>query len=346
MNNKNFENEELRNKAIKEFLKKPANKKVSERIKKVQQYKDNIDKDGVEENLFNLRSCLYALYIWKCITWAKNESNPSVYPGMDEGLCIQLIEDKDVDWDYYKDFIYTSASDYDSDNELTFDNCLFIKEFDSRAIELIKALFLLDYIFKSSNPKFNVYFGRRLVFEYPFVHNKFMFSKFPKEIWDEMDNYNMYHFGDLNISPVTSIGIVIRYQDIPDGICTIPTGLKISKRINTPGIIQREMLSKEYLNQQFDYEQRINSRVLGDKFTVHLKNPNNKCTNILDNFDYYLKAFNIKTSNTKPEEMDALLDFDLNTMDISSYIPEDYKKSYDALIKLITKFANSNKKSK
>ena len=73
---------------------------------------------------------------------------------MDEGLCIQLIEDKDVDWDYYKDFIYTSASDYDSDNELTFDNCLFIKEFDSRAIELIKALFLLDYIFKSSNPKF------------------------------------------------------------------------------------------------------------------------------------------------------------------------------------------------
>lgn len=143
MKNKNFENEELRNKAIKEFLKKPINKKLSERIKKVQQYKDNIDKDGVEENLFNLRSCLYALYIWKCITWASNEANPSVYPCMAEDLRIQLIEDEDVDWDYYKDFIYTSPSFYEDDNKLLFDNCLFIKEFDSRAIELIKALFFV-----------------------------------------------------------------------------------------------------------------------------------------------------------------------------------------------------------
>lgn len=347
MDNKKLETQEARDKAIKEFLKKPANKKVSERIRKVQQYIDNIEKDGIEENLFNLRSCLYALYIWKCITWAKNEANPSVYPNMDEDLVIQLIEDEDVDWEYYKDFIDTSASFYDDDNRLLFDNCLFIKEFDSRAIELIKAIFLLDYIFKSSNPEFNIYFGRRLVFEYPFPHSKFIFSKFPKEIWDEMDTYNMYNFSDLIVSPVTSIGIVIRYQDIPESVLTtIPAGLKISKRINTPGLDQKSMLKKEEINQQFDYEQRINSDNLGDKFTVHLKNPNNKCTNLLDNFDYYLKAFDIKTFNTKPEEMDALLDFDLNTMDISSYIPENYKKSYDILIKLITKFANSNKKGK
>lgn len=347
MNNKNFDNQEARDKAVKEFLKKPANKKVSERIKKVQQYKDNIDKDGVEENLFNLRSCLYALYIWKCITWASNKTNPSVYPDMNY-LNVQIINDEDVDWDYYKEFIRASDTMYYEDNnKLTFDDCLRITEFDLRAKELLKAIFLLNYIFKSSNPEFNIYFGENHpIFEYSFPHNRFMFSKFTKEIWDSMDRYNMYNFGDLITSPVTSISVEIAYQDTPNEISTIPAGLKLYMDINTPEPDQEEMLKKEDINQQFDYEQRINSNDLKDKFTVHLKKPNNKCTNILDNFDYYLKAFNIKTSNTKPEEMDALLDFDLNTMDISSYIPEDYKKSYDALIKLITKFANSNKKSK
>ena len=71
MNNKNFENQEARDKAVKEFLKKSINKKVSEKIEEVHKYKDMVAKGGIEESCFNLTSCLYALYVWKCLIWAK-----------------------------------------------------------------------------------------------------------------------------------------------------------------------------------------------------------------------------------------------------------------------------------
>ena len=156
----------------------------------------------------------------------------------------------------------------------------------------------------------------------------------------------MIAFDELLTSPITCLGIELRYQDEPTKWEVLPTGLTLHLGTNDLWNEKEGMHAKEFKTQQFDYKQRINSLDLEDKFTVHLKSPENKRPNLLDNFDYYLKAFDMKTFNTKPEEMNALLDFDLNTMDISSYIPEDYKKSYDILIKLITKFANSNKKSK
>lgn len=356
MKNKNFENEELRNKAIKEFLKKPINKKLSEKIEKIQKYEDMVTRGGIEESCFNLTSCLYALYVWKCLTWAKNESNPSVTtPDMDF-LMMQIIKDEDVNWEGFQEYIDTNGLSYNDDNLITIDECYFISKFDDRTQNFIKAIFLLDYIFQSVNPTFNTYITTVYdnnfhdcsdkVIEPPFIHNKLMFSKFIKNIWRSFDQKNMIAFDELIISPITCLGIELRYQDEPTKWEVFPTGLTLHLGMNNLWNKEEGMHAKEFKTQQFDYKQRINSLELEDKFTVHLKSPENKRPNLLDNFDYYLKAFDMKTFNTKPEEMNALLDFDLNTMDISSYIPEDYKKSYDILIKLIAKFANSNKKSK
>lgn len=356
MNNKNFENQEARNKAVKEFLKKSINKKVSEKIEEVHKYKDIVAKGGIEESCFNLTSCLYALYVWKCLIWAKNEANPSTRPCMNT-LMVQVIKDEDVNWEGFAEYIETNGYDYNDYNLITIDECYFISKFDARTQNFIKAIFLLNYIFRSVNPTFNTYTTTVIdnnfedcsnaVIEPPFLHNKLMFSEFIKNIWNLFDQKNTIAFDELISSPITCLGIELRYQDTPTKWRVLPAGLLLHLSINKLDYDgECPMLEKEYTTQQFNYEQRINSPDLEDKFTVHLKNPNKKRTNLLDNFDYYLKAFDMKTFNTKPEEMDALLDFDLNTMDISSYIPKGYKKSYDILIKLITKFANSNKKDK
>lgn len=353
MNIKDFDSKEIKNKILKEFLKKPVNREISNLLSKNEELTDEIVRKGIDTSLFSLKSCLYALYIWKCLIWAENLNNPSAYDC--SGVCrIKVIKDDDVNWDEYGEYIRKHGGRYDTNDRLMVDQCYLIEGFDNQAQNLIKAFYLLDYIFKQVNQSFDTYTTEtydndfqnvdQKVISVPYVHDKIMFHKYNETIWEAIEDKNAIAFTEIPWAPIRFIDVWIDYQDTLNRWKeTVPSGLKLSLQCGHT-LMEQDLQKRESCSQVFDYDTRIESGYLDHKFTKHLKNPKGGIsTNMLDVFDYYAESFNANTFNSDPEQMNALMDFDLNTLDISSHIPEKFKESYKILIDLIADFTKNQK---
>lgn len=352
VNTKNFDNKEIRDKAIKDFLKKPVNKETFNLLGKKEELTEKILRKGIDTSMFDLKSCLYALYVWKCLIWAENPNNPSAYDC--GGACrIKVIKDDDINWDEYQEYVQRQCGRYDSNNRLMVDQCYLIEGFDAQAQNLIKAFYLLDYIFKQVNQSFDTYTTEtydndfsnvdQKVIDKPFTHDREMFYRYSDTIWEYIEDKNAIAFTEMPWAPIRFIGVWIDYQDTLNRWKeTVPSGLKLSLQCGHT-LMEQDLQKRESCSQLFDYDTRIESGYLDHKFTKHLEKPKGESTDMLDVFDYYANSFDIKTFNNDPEQMDVLLNFDLNTLDISSHIPEKFKESYETLINLIATFAKKPK---
>lgn len=303
------------------------------------------------------QSYLYALYIWKLFVWS---SKHNVLPPR-----FQVISYNDINTDGLLELesiceedgldpvdVYNHQTQYDLDLPIViygyFDEEVghYVRAFpssvDPATKPMIKGLFLLGKCLKECDKQFNLItvdnmFGR--------TEEKFEFSSNVDEDFDSFTDKLIMHavqytenfIDEFYHGTIPVNGFV---ADFNDNDITCNSVAPIDCRYD--GVIEgtEDYTSAEgdYLNKIWDIEKRISSNKLVDKF-INISKFGYKIRGIAlnDIFDYYNTLFDAKTFNTDSSQMDALLDFDLNTFDIAPYIPEKFIPAYEKLTKLVKK---------